>query len=523
MKASFLFGILLIIAGSAYSQKKTSNEVMNIDLSKPRTNSITIEIDSPNAKSVRLISMPTSRTLSVRLLNANPFKYRYTIDAKPISYFQGTNPFDTLLRKFDGANFQNNNSVANLDDTINAKKHSFANVAHTIDSPITKDKKKTSMRKYISAYNVKREFQTPTDKSELRLFNKEVLTAINDYMRKSSDTTNISIDTLNAILDRVDADVAIKIAQENHCGDSVVHKAFKLWMKTRTVYENMLSYENTIKAEDYLMTDSFNKYIQNLSNQYDTIIKEYVDLYEKVNYNTDSFHCNELDSIKKWLPRTISNLKSGRNYLNGMQLEYFTLPIDINGSNIDALEVSVKRNGIRNTTLEDKYTYKVWIRGGVKIDASAGIFLTSLVDKQYIARDVPDTTAKTIFEKNTGNLAFGFGSMLNLSYRNGARWVRPSLNFGILFTTTSSQQKFQFLSGLGIVVGKEQRMIFHFGAAFGTHTVLQNGYVADGKTLYNLGASNTVPTDEKFDVGYYYGLTYNISKPKVQKSGISEN
>jgi hypothetical protein len=74
----------------------------------------------------------------------------------------------------------------------------------------------------------------------------------------------------------------------------------------------------------------------------------------------------------------------------------------------------------------DIYKYNIWVTGGVKIDISGGIFLTSLMNKEYETKD--DTGVnKFIYEKNKGNYDFGFGSSINISLR---KWVMDSSSIG---------------------------------------------------------------------------------------------
>lgn len=103
--------------------------------------------------------------------------------------------------------------------------------------------------------------------------------------------------------------------------------------------------------------------------------------------------------------------------------------------------------------------------------------------------------------------------MVNVSLRGGS-WVRPTLNFGVLFT---SNQKFQMLTGFGLILGKNERLIVHGGLSMGRVNVLKNNFVADGETSYNLGADGNIPLNEKFKFGHFFGITYNFSKHKSNK------
>ncbi len=196
----------------------------------------------------------------------------------------------------------------------------------------------------------------------------------------------------------------------------------------------------------------------------------------------------------------------------GVKLYSYTLPKDINGKNIDVVEITLERydKTITNPT-PDIYRYNIWVTGGVKIDISGGIFLTSLMNKEYETKD--DTgTNKFIYEKNKGNYDFGFGSSINISLRSGS-WIRPALGIGALFTTG---QKFQIITGLGLIIGKEERIILHGGLAMGAITVISNNYKTDGSTSYSLGGDGAIPTTNKFSFGHFFGVTYNLGKVKKQ-------
>ena len=519
--------LFFTISINAFAQR-VSTEVVTIDMQIPNNNSIKVEPGLDN-KVKNGLSFRTRKAVAIKLKNCNPFKYKYSISATPISFFQGTNPFDTLNNKFNIGNLPlsesfaatKNSDISNQAKDDSSKIGSLANKSKNKNANLIPIDGKVTMRDTSNTY------------SGIGLYNKIVLELISDSLTNNNSNGKLSDQTLFAIFsiakNKALSTVLYNFVKLDTAG--VMHKLFLLWQKTRSEYENLLYYEIKISSEDYLITDSFNLTMNTFAINYDKIIDEYKNLYEYFYFGIDTSGMGdnqkaELDTLKKWLPRTISNLKTGRNYLRGIQLDYYTLPIDMNGPNIDAIEVNIKRNFIKNQGDGDKYTYKIWINGGLKIDASAGLFLTTLVDQQFNTKDTIDSNRKsgykTILAKRTGNLAFGFGSMLDLSLRTGASWLRPSVNFGISFTTNSTIQKFQLLSGIGFIIGKEQRVILHMGAAFGTVTVLQSGFKADGVTPYNLGTSGTVPTDEKFDVGYFFGLSYNLAKSKVQQGNISQ-
>ena len=69
------------------------------------------------------------------------------------------------------------------------------------------------------------------------------------------------------------------------------------------------------------------------------------------------------------------------------------------------------------------YVYYIWIEGGLKIDFSAGIFATSLIDYNYekvqaYSKSEPSTLlidSISINRKDNGNFDFAFGGMVNIS------------------------------------------------------------------------------------------------------------
>jgi len=192
--------------------------------------------------------------------------------------------------------------------------------------------------------------------------------------------------------------------------------------------------------------------------------------------------------------------------------ESYLLPIDVFGDNIDYVEIKLER--YINTTKVDEYNYKLWLTGGVKIDFSAGAFITSLINKSYSATAVTNSTtgatAYNIIEDNTGNYNLGFGPMANITFRTGG-WFKPVLNVGTLLT---SETDFQILVGGGLIIGKLERFIFHTGLTMGTVAELKNTYSTGTDTSYTLNDPNEVPTVDRFKTGYFFGVTYNFKSTK---------
>ncbi|KIA97614.1 hypothetical protein OA93_13920 [Flavobacterium sp. KMS] len=206
-----------------------------------------------------------------------------------------------------------------------------------------------------------------------------------------------------------------------------------------------------------------------------------------------------------------------------VDLEIYTLPIDLQGKNIDVVEFKLRRFD-RETKDEDlsfaSTPYNIWIRNGLKIDVSAGIFFTSLYDEEYDKRDDPATAGnKIITLKNSGDYDMAFGSTINTYIRMNS-WIVPTLNFGAVIT---QDEKLQVLLGVGAILGKQERIIFSAGVSMGKVDRIADDYQVGSS--YNLGDSGTIPTQSQFKFGSFFGITYNLSKVKKISldKGIEEN
>ncbi len=196
--------------------------------------------------------------------------------------------------------------------------------------------------------------------------------------------------------------------------------------------------------------------------------------------------------------------------LQSIKSNSYLLPIDVNGDNIDFVEIILKRYD-NDSEEPETFKYKIWLKGGLKIDVSAGGFITSLFDKDYTSTPVDSSDGESVIKENDlGNFDFGFGTLVNISLRGGS-WVKPSLNFGTLLT---SNQKFQILAGGGLILGKNQRWTVNAGLAMGRIDTINSNYTPDGETQYKLGNEGAVPTTEKFSFGHFFGVTYNLSPTK---------
>ncbi|KQC34280.1 hypothetical protein AAU57_13740 [Nonlabens sp. YIK11] len=179
---------------------------------------------------------------------------------------------------------------------------------------------------------------------------------------------------------------------------------------------------------------------------------------------------------------------------------HFTLPIDIHGKNIDFVNITLERHTIGSETEPETYHYRFWVTNGVKIDISAGMFISSVLDNEYTAIDDTDNLGqKRVIENDNGPYDFGFGSMANIKYRVYGT-IAPMFSVGIMLT---ANQKFQILAGPGLAIGKDERIIISGGVAMGRVNRLSN--TLELNTPVDL-VTNDIPTNQMFEIGHLLAL-----------------
>ena len=197
----------------------------------------------------------------------------------------------------------------------------------------------------------------------------------------------------------------------------------------------------------------------------------------------------------------------------------FTMPSSTNMKNIDLVRYSIERED-RLTGGKQTYEYDFWVRGGLKIDFSAGLFASGLVDHDYqkhiVGQRVEDQLDSIqIKRQQKGSYGFGVGGMVNIVPRLGASWITPGVSFGAIYSTN---EKLQVLATISLHFGKTERLVAHWGVAAGSAAVIdlsQHQINRINDETFGLRAdfdSFTTPTIDRFQFRPVFGLTYNLSK-----------
>lgn len=463
-KSITIIAVLLFVINSFGQENKPSKKqsqpkniktsVFTLDLGNPSENSL------QNSDSSESLVLPSKNPLAFKIENGNPYKYRYVINSKVVSFFDDVkvNYFDSISKT--KTTLVQEETLA-IESTLKGGFKSYNTKAPNAFEILTKN---SQLYNDISIFPI-----LPKDKED--------------------DKTNI----LNAV----------KVLKTN----------------ATILNADIYNYVTEISSEDFLTKDNFITKRKDFNFRYTKLL---VDIS---NLNNDVMNFEDLKMKEEYIKNTedfkaISS-KIKQELLKMFQLKFYNylLPVDVNGKNIDLVEVTVERydKSAVNPTPE-KYVYNIYVKGGLKIDISGGMFITSLMDKEYETSDTSvnvngtNETQKIISDKNKGDYDFGFGSMVNISLRGGS-WIRPALSIGALFT---ANQKFQILSGFGFILGKEERIILHIGLAMGSVAEISNKFQADGKTPYDLGTTGQVSTYDKFKFGHFFGFTYNFGKTKTQ-------
>jgi methyl-accepting chemotaxis protein len=240
--------------------------------------------------------------------------------------------------------------------------------------------------------------------------------------------------------------------------------------------------------------------IRDLSNSLDKSKESIFGLLKTVQileFQQDSIH-RSYDSILVALNDSIYNRRT-----------IFIQPIQIPNNDISLLKITYKngptpdKNIYREVMLKNRY--------GFKLDFSTGFIGTGLLDDSYRIVPTPNTIRDTasIVADSKGSFAIGFALMAHAYMRTGGR-VNLAINTGLMLN--GSNQTLNYLTGISLPLGLEQRFIISGGIAFGKVKRLTSGF--ETTTPYpstTLNLSSGVPYTEKWQNSWYLGVSYNLS------------
>ncbi len=222
--------------------------------------------------------------------------------------------------------------------------------------------------------------------------------------------------------------------------------------------------------------------------------------------NSDSLRAEFLDRLDT-MAVTLSGLQ--RAAANTVLRQY---PLYVNGRNADILRVNFRRDPrISGSGSGFDIDYDLDVRG-LKIDVSAGLFLSGLADeKYYLKRDsVGDTTRNVIMLENPKALSLSVGTTVNVNYRF-CSVVSSGVSVGTALPFNKESVNPQILLGVNFLFGREQRVGITAGGVFGWRQVLRHGY--EEGDVYEIDSN--VPVTTNTGISWYAGIVYNLGKTKL--------
>lgn len=180
---------------------------------------------------------------------------------------------------------------------------------------------------------------------------------------------------------------------------------------------------------------------------------------------------------------------------------------------IDVIDDSATKkygSGFRNNI---SHTFNIEVLNGFKIDFSAGLFITNLIDHKFVslADSINGGTdsVKTGFKlvrNNEGLYKFGLASMGHVYWR---WWKNINIGFnmgvGIL-----QDQSVTYMVGGSLMFGRQQRFILNGGYTFG-YVSRKADFVEENKFYIQIPGSPNV-TNKRVSDGWYAGISYNLTK-----------
>lgn len=543
MKTIILSFLIFFFKGTVIAQKA---KVLVWDASRPTQNSLYWEMSEDEAKGKKdaelidsklkiywlkteKLRINTNEFLQVKIINANPLKYKYSIDGMAIDFFEGRKEeFTSTIDKIDGVdnnNGQDDSGVGGADGTkvgsSGIKKNSMKLIPEIQSTNNFVANESRQLLNDSSAVEVINKLIQHFNE-DIEKVNKELAGLEKELKRKNTliAQKDKQIAELKKEKDSLLKELANKIKFREAI--TIVKEQIKKIDNLRVEVEGQLT---ELKNEDFYNKNTIQDNRLRWNKEYNTInsktkeklIDFDIELKKEDAEKINTVIENHYNPIKKVVEKELGTLMNLKFY-------YYSEQIAVDGENIDVFNLVISRMLRNDENAKPKnFPYDIWITGGFKIDVSAGFFISGLNNHEYIfptgefqteegagMEDSDENQGNAIVRSNTGRWEYGFGTMLNISHRLGT-WTRPTLSVGAMLTNDT---KFQFLLGGGAILGKKERVIFHAGWALGKVTRLENGLVADGETQFEIDQESMIPTEEEFNSSFFFGITYNLGKVK---------
>ena len=290
-------------------------------------------------------------------------------------------------------------------------------------------------------------------------------------------------------------------------------------------------YKKEIFLFDELMSSFNDAYLNAMLNSYhkDENQTEYVKTkYQQIKDEVDKINSNY---IALDLKAKLDKMEAIDNVLNNEKAYQITSAPIQPFEDYVTFDVKIKhRDPKRISEYDDnrEFTYMEYTQGGVRFDFSTGVvFNFGGNNKDYEIRDVLVTQGginenkKEIVLTSKNDFTPMLSGMFHTSFRRNGICA-----FGLTLGASLNVETFQLNSlfpGVSLLIGKKQKVIFTMGPALRQVEVLKSNY--ETNKAYELGEFNDTSqlTSNQFKVGYFFGITYNLTQKQKEKFKINGN
>lgn len=180
-------------------------------------------------------------------------------------------------------------------------------------------------------------------------------------------------------------------------------------------------------------------------------------------------------------------------------------------SSEDVLETSIT---ILNTYTKDTlYNNKIdfYTRsGGFRLNFSTGFFYNDIVEKSYSLRK-RDSVSNSVLEERADDFDISIGGLAHLTYKFSS-FTDIGANIGVSVSPLDGNTR--YLLGLGILVGKKNKLGITAGSVISRINTLASSVQTDGRSSFVPIAVTSVPLTKNNEWGFYFGITYNLLRSK---------
>lgn len=175
-----------------------------------------------------------------------------------------------------------------------------------------------------------------------------------------------------------------------------------------------------------------------------------------------------------------------------------------------------KISKIAPSDIKDLGEIDIYTKGGFKLDFSVGLGGNTLVSNDYYFEKNDQGTKIGVASENGKNIDLGILTLLHLDYK-----IKHNMSIGLQSGVSISvfDASPRYLLGVGYGIGPEKTVYLSGGLSWGNVKQLSGQISSDGAeyTHGDLSSFESVPMTTVFDQGYYFGITYNLSRKRVKR------